>query len=54
VPVLGEIGSKIFYALINAEEDLKKMITHRFPLSQAEEGMKRMKNQEGLKFILFP
>ena len=45
---------KVFYTLINAEEDLKRMITHRLPLSLAEEGMKKMKNQEGLKFILLP
>jgi len=45
---------KVFYTLINGEEDLKKMITHRFPLSLAEEGMKKMKNQEGLKFIVLP
>jgi len=45
---------KVFYTLINGEEDLKKMITHRFPLSRAEEGMKKMKNQEGLKFIVLP
>ena len=44
----------VFYALINAEEDLKKMITHRFPLSRAEEGIKKMKTREGLKFMLLP
>lgn len=45
---------KVFYTLMNGQEDLKKMITHRFPLSLAEEGMKKMKNQEGLKFMVFP
>ena len=45
---------KVFPTLINGEEDLKRMITHRFPLSLAEEGMKKMKNQEGLKFIVLP
>ena len=45
---------KVFYTLINGEEDLKRMITHRFPPSLAEEGMKKMKNQEGLKCIVLP
>jgi 2-desacetyl-2-hydroxyethyl bacteriochlorophyllide A dehydrogenase len=45
---------KVFYTLMNGAEDLKKMITHRFPLSLAEEGIKKMKNQEGLKFIVLP
>ncbi len=45
---------KVFHTLMNGEEDLKKMITHRFPLSLAEEGIKKMKNQEGLKFIILP
>ena len=45
---------KVSYTLMNAQEDLEKMITHRFPLSLAEEGIKKMKNQEGLKFIILP
>jgi 2-desacetyl-2-hydroxyethyl bacteriochlorophyllide A dehydrogenase len=45
---------KVFYTLMNGQEDLKRMITHRFPLSLAEEGIKKMKNQEGLKFMVFP
>jgi threonine dehydrogenase-like Zn-dependent dehydrogenase len=40
--------------LLNAGEDLKRMITHRLPLSMAEEGIRLMKSRQALKIILFP
>ena len=45
---------KVSAVLLNAEEQLKQMITHRLPLSEAEQGMKLMKSREGLKIILLP
>jgi threonine dehydrogenase-like Zn-dependent dehydrogenase len=44
----------VFHTLLNGEDDLKRIITHRFPLYMAEDGIKKMKNQEGLKIILLP
>ncbi len=40
--------------LRNAEHDVKQMITHRFPLGMAEEGIQLMKTREALKVILVP
>ncbi len=40
--------------MLKVEEDLSRMITHRLPLSMAEEGIKLMKSREGLKIILLP
>jgi 2-desacetyl-2-hydroxyethyl bacteriochlorophyllide A dehydrogenase len=44
----------VFHTLLNAADDLKRIITHRFPLYMAEDGIKKMKSQEGLKIILLP
>ena len=45
---------RVSAALLKAEGDLNQMITHRLPLSRAEEGIRLMKSREGLKIILFP
>lgn len=45
---------RVSAALLKVEEDLSRMITHRLPLSMAEEGIKLMKSREGLKIILLP
>jgi threonine dehydrogenase-like Zn-dependent dehydrogenase len=45
---------KVSPTLLNAGEDLKRMITHRLPLSMAEEGIRLMKSRQALKIILFP
>ena len=45
---------RVSAALLKAEEDIRRMITHRLPLSRAEEGIRLMKSREGLKIILLP
>jgi 2-desacetyl-2-hydroxyethyl bacteriochlorophyllide A dehydrogenase len=45
---------RVSAALLKVEEDLSRMITHRLPLSMAEEGIQLMKSREGLKIILLP
>ena len=40
--------------LLKAEDDLKRIITHRLPLRMAVEGFNLMDNREGLKVILLP
>lgn len=45
---------KVARTVLNAADDLKRMITHRLPLSMAEEGIKKMKNRVGMKVILLP
>jgi len=40
--------------LLNSEDDLMKMITHRLPLAMAEKGIQLMESREGLKVILLP
>ncbi len=45
---------KVARTVLNAADDLKRMITHRFPLSMAEEGIRKMKKREGMKVILLP
>jgi len=45
---------RVSAALLKAERDLFQMITHRLPLSKAEEGIRLMKSREGLKVILIP
>lgn len=45
---------RVSAALLKAERDLLQMITHRLPLSKAEEGIRLMKSREGLKVILIP
>jgi (R,R)-butanediol dehydrogenase/meso-butanediol dehydrogenase/diacetyl reductase len=40
--------------LLTAQQDLNQIITHRLPLSLAEEGIKLMKVREGLKVMVFP
>jgi threonine dehydrogenase-like Zn-dependent dehydrogenase len=45
---------RVSAALLKAEGDLSQMITHRLPLSRAEEGIRLMKSREGLKIILYP
>lgn len=50
----GKDWDKVSATLLNAAEDLNQVVTHRIPLAQAEEGIKRMKSREGLKIILEP
>ena len=50
----GKDWDKISTTLLNAAEDLSQVVTHRIPLAQAEEGIKRMKSREGLKIVLEP
>jgi len=45
---------RVFHTLLNGKDDLERMITRRFPLHLAEDGIKKMKNKEGLKIILLP
>lgn len=50
----GRDWDKVSTTLLNAAEDLSQVVTHRIPLAQAEEGIKRMKSREGLKIVLEP
>ncbi len=50
----GRDWDKVSTTLLNAAEDLRHVVTHRIPLAQAEEGIKRMKSREGLKIVLEP
>jgi len=45
---------KIFHVLLNAGEDLKRIITHRLPLRLAEDGFRLMETREGLKVMILP
>jgi 2-desacetyl-2-hydroxyethyl bacteriochlorophyllide A dehydrogenase len=45
---------RVFNILFNAADDLKRIISHRFPLNMAEEGIQKMKGREGLKILLLP
>lgn len=45
---------KVSRSLLAVEKELEQIITHRFPLAQAEEGIKLMKAQKALKVILRP
>jgi threonine dehydrogenase-like Zn-dependent dehydrogenase len=40
--------------ILSRLEDFKKLITHRFPLSQANEAIKVMKTKEAVKAVLLP
>jgi 2-desacetyl-2-hydroxyethyl bacteriochlorophyllide A dehydrogenase len=50
----GKDWDKVSTTLLNAAEDLSHVITHRIPLAETEEGIKRMKSREGLKIVLEP
>jgi threonine dehydrogenase-like Zn-dependent dehydrogenase len=45
---------RVSETLLETEEDLRRLITHQFPLEKAEEGIRLMKNHEALKVILQP
>ena len=45
---------RVSRVLLNVEDDLKRMITHRLPLTRAEDGIRNMKNRIGMKVILLP
>jgi threonine dehydrogenase-like Zn-dependent dehydrogenase len=40
--------------ILNRLEEFKKLITHRFPLNQADEALWVMKNKEAVKAVLLP
>jgi threonine dehydrogenase-like Zn-dependent dehydrogenase len=40
--------------MLNRLQDFEKLITHTFPLTQANETIRVMKRKEGLKAVLFP
>jgi len=45
---------RVSRVLLNAEEDLERVITHRLPLHLAEDGFRLMENREGLKVMILP
>jgi len=42
------------HLILSRLEEFKKLITHRFPLSQANEAIRVMKNKEAVKAVLLP
>jgi threonine dehydrogenase-like Zn-dependent dehydrogenase len=40
--------------ILSRIQDFKKLITHQFPLDQADEALRAMKSKEAVKAVLLP